>query len=288
MSVIAYRFGRVPEELLYSDASDRACRLHAVLTRWSDIKPGVHPSREELADLLRCSVDSLDRAIKDLEDRGFLKVVRRFATGNKAQLPNDYVLEGGAARVRRGEGRKAAATVTSGNGEPAGQGGRTGAQGGGRKAAAPNKEKVVNQKEELPPPPATEPQTEKVTAQTLMREHIDALGFTPATTGQTSAVLKRLLDRQHIPPDTVRSALALMRQKGLTSPSVIASLVDEVQQGQHNGHRNGNGHHPDAAAAERERQLAATKAKLAKTADNPWDRRLAELSAQQATARTTP
>lgn len=136
MSVYTYHYGRVPEPLLYSNASDRACRLHALLTRWGDTKPDKQPTRQELAGQLRCSVDSLDRAIKELEDGGFLKVMPQYAEGTRVRVANDYRLE---------DSRKDAATDTSGNGESAGDGGRvdaaTGTEEGGRTGAAANRKK---------------------------------------------------------------------------------------------------------------------------------------------------
>jgi len=136
VSVYTYHYGRVPEPLLYSNASDRACRLHALLTRWGDTKPDKQPTRQELAAQLRCSVDSLDRAIKELEDGGFLTVTPQYVEGTKVRVANDYRLE---------DSRKDAATETSRNGEGAGDGGRkdaaTGAGEGGRTGAAANRKK---------------------------------------------------------------------------------------------------------------------------------------------------
>ena len=139
MSVYGYKYGRVPEALLYSDASDRACRLHAILTRWSDTKPDEHPTRRELAGFLHCSLDSVDRAIKELEGTGFLKIIPRYAEG--VRIANIYTVDIGGGRTGAGGSRTDAATNTSGNGEPAGDGGRTGAAGGGRTGAAVNKER---------------------------------------------------------------------------------------------------------------------------------------------------
>jgi hypothetical protein len=139
VSVHGYRYGRVPEALLYSDASDRACRLHALLTRWADTRPGENPTRDELAGLLRCSVDSVDRASKELVAAGFLRIVPQFSEDGRTQIANDYLLEGG---------RSGAAPVTSENAKTAGEGGRTGAAGGGRTGAAAIEERDRSKREQ--------------------------------------------------------------------------------------------------------------------------------------------
>lgn len=232
MSVYGYRYGRVPEVLLYSDASDRACRLHAVLTRWADTKAGQHPTREELARLLRCSVDSLDRAIKELKDGGYLDARPQYGPDGNGRVANDYVLLEGRTDAAGGS-RTDAATVTSANAEPADKGGRKAAARGSRTGAAAIEVRDRTQREpnEELPPTAAEIAPHRVTSRDLLAEHIDALGYEPATKGRLASVTKRLLDRQHVDPDVVRAALARMRERGLTSPSVLEGMVDDVQGG---------------------------------------------------------
>jgi hypothetical protein len=138
VSVYGYTFGRVPDGLLFSDASDRACRLFAVLTRWADQRAGEHPTRKELATDLRCSVDSIDRARDELVYGGWLKIEPRFVDGTAIRDANDWLLQDGPeGRTGAAWGsRNHAATTTSANAEPAGEGGRSPAARGGRTGAA--------------------------------------------------------------------------------------------------------------------------------------------------------
>lgn len=70
------RFSMVPEWLLAAEISDRALRLWAVLDRYAGSNGDAFPSRSTLAERLRCSVDSIDRAIAELEAVGALEVER--------------------------------------------------------------------------------------------------------------------------------------------------------------------------------------------------------------------
>ncbi len=110
MSAYGYTFGRVPDSLLFSGASDRACRLYAILTRYADqhVK-GDPPTRPQLAAYLDCSVESVDRTVKELANEGWLEVLPRSSKlSPKVRDANDYHLlpgpedRGVAARVRPG------------------------------------------------------------------------------------------------------------------------------------------------------------------------------------------
>jgi hypothetical protein len=126
MSVYGYTFGRVPDALLFS-GTDRACRLYAILTRWADLRPHDHPTRGELAGLLGCSVDTVDRTKEELVDGTFLEVKPQYIGATKLRDANDWhLLPGPEMRGDPfGYGRTHAATITSGNDETAGQDGRT-------------------------------------------------------------------------------------------------------------------------------------------------------------------
>lgn len=66
-------FALTPEWVLDADVSDRAKVLYAVLGRYADDKSGeCWPSRSTLAERLRCSPDSLDRAKTELQRIGAL------------------------------------------------------------------------------------------------------------------------------------------------------------------------------------------------------------------------
>ncbi len=66
----------VPEWLLDADVSDRAVRLWAILDRYAGSNGAAFPSRSTLAKRLRCSVDTIDRSLADLEAVGALEVER--------------------------------------------------------------------------------------------------------------------------------------------------------------------------------------------------------------------
>lgn len=70
------RFSIVPEWLLFSDLSDRAVRLYAVLLRYGNTSGARMPGRATLSRRLGCSTDSVDRAVKQLELAGALEVHR--------------------------------------------------------------------------------------------------------------------------------------------------------------------------------------------------------------------
>jgi hypothetical protein len=67
-------YGRVPTGLLFSALPDRAKVLYGVLTRYADQFNRAFPSRRRLAENLHCSTDSVDRAIRTLEAKGWLRV----------------------------------------------------------------------------------------------------------------------------------------------------------------------------------------------------------------------
>lgn len=95
-------FALVPEWVLDDDISDRALRLYCVLARYADRQGVSWPSRRTLASRLRCSVDSVDRAVKELVIAQALDVAGQF-TADGDQGPNNY-------RVLRVRGRGPAAT----------------------------------------------------------------------------------------------------------------------------------------------------------------------------------
>ena len=77
-------FSIIPEWVLDADISDRAVRLYGVLLRYGQTSGVRIPGRSTLARRLRCSLDSLDRAVADLERVGAL-VVTRSAKPRKGQ-----------------------------------------------------------------------------------------------------------------------------------------------------------------------------------------------------------
>ncbi len=85
------RFSIVPEWVLDADVSDAAVRLYAVLLRFGATSGQRMPSRRTLADRLRKkSVDSVDRALKELVAVGAVEVTRRSRDG--LNLTNRYLV----------------------------------------------------------------------------------------------------------------------------------------------------------------------------------------------------
>jgi Helix-turn-helix domain len=130
--VFGYTFGRVPTWLLDVAVSDRSIRLFALLTRYADREGRGFPGRRTLAERLRCSVDSIDRALRELVDAGALRVEERWdVEGDGGRLTNDYYLlehrdEDRGRTDARPPGRTGAAPPS-----------RTGAAPPGRTGAAP-------------------------------------------------------------------------------------------------------------------------------------------------------
>ena len=73
------RFAIIDEWVLDLPVSDRAIRLYAVLARYADHDTHkAFPSRRTLAERLRCSMKSVDRAVQELVDYGALSKQQRF------------------------------------------------------------------------------------------------------------------------------------------------------------------------------------------------------------------
>jgi predicted transcriptional regulator len=82
------RFAIVPEWVLDLEVSDAALRLYALLLRYGGSSGSRMPSRRLLADRMRRSVDSVDRAMRDLETAGLVRVERR--RRGRENLTNRY------------------------------------------------------------------------------------------------------------------------------------------------------------------------------------------------------
>ena len=68
----------VPEWVLYAELSDKAIRLYAVLARYADNQTHeAFPSRETLAQRMRCSARSVDRAALELIEAGAITKKQR-------------------------------------------------------------------------------------------------------------------------------------------------------------------------------------------------------------------
>jgi hypothetical protein len=137
------RFAIVPEWLLDADVSDAAIRLYAVLLRYGQSSGARMPGRATLARRLRKkSVDTIDRAMRELVDVVAVTVEHRYAGGQR--LTNRYHLhtsqptgsgdqpvETSEPRRGRAGSRTSAATPAETDHDEHGDG-----AGGGRKNAA--------------------------------------------------------------------------------------------------------------------------------------------------------
>jgi hypothetical protein len=105
------RFAIIDEWLLDLDISDRAVRLYAVLARYADSETHkAYPSRGTLAERLKCSKASVDRASQELVEAGAMKKKQRHNSSvvytlqvsspvTRGVVTHD---EGGSAPVMRG------------------------------------------------------------------------------------------------------------------------------------------------------------------------------------------
>jgi hypothetical protein len=84
------RFAVVPEWMLDADVSDAAFRLYAVLARYGNTSGVRMPGRALLARRLRKSVDTVDRALRELTTAGVLEIERR--QDGSRHLTNRYHL----------------------------------------------------------------------------------------------------------------------------------------------------------------------------------------------------
>lgn len=121
-------FAIVPERVIDADVSDRAVRLYALLDRYAGADGHAYPSRATLARRLRCSPDTVDRAVRELEAAGLVDVERRRLEDGRGLTSNRYHL---AARSRL-PSRTGAASSQQGRGHP----GRNGAGSPSRTGAA--------------------------------------------------------------------------------------------------------------------------------------------------------
>lgn len=113
-------FAMVPDWLLRAKIPDKAKSLYAVIQRYGNTSGCRMPSQSELGSWLHCSVDTIDRATKALEQIGALTVKRspaihRGQTG-VTRAPNRYFLrttDPSVAHLIPSRGtRKSAATGT--------------------------------------------------------------------------------------------------------------------------------------------------------------------------------
>jgi len=101
------RFAVVPEWMLDSAVSDAAFRLYAILARYGNTSGVRMPGRALLARRLHRTVDTVDRALKELTAAGILTIEHRTQAGRT--LTNRYHLRTHDPDGACAQGRTAAA-----------------------------------------------------------------------------------------------------------------------------------------------------------------------------------
>jgi len=163
---VEQRFAVVPEWMLDSTVSDTAFRLYAILARYGNTSGVRMPGRALLARRLHRSVDTVDRALKELTAAEILSVEGRTQGGRT--LTNRYHLRthnpDGPTDCPSEQGRSAAALPHAdavASAADGASGGRTGAAPPNRSAAAPRAAAVRPDPDvptETPPPPTARDQ----------------------------------------------------------------------------------------------------------------------------------
>lgn len=84
-------YATLPEWILDADLSDRAIRLWCILSRYATDEGRAWPGRPKLAERLRCSVNSLDRAVDELVSAEAMKVEPHYRSDG-SRAANSYWL----------------------------------------------------------------------------------------------------------------------------------------------------------------------------------------------------
>jgi hypothetical protein len=108
-------FAIVPEYVLYADISSNAVRLFAILNRFANSNLRAWPSRKTLADAMRVSPATIDRAKDELVAIGAMTVERRFSDAGDP-TSNIYTLRmGNSAPVRKGTSTRGDTGIPTGD-----------------------------------------------------------------------------------------------------------------------------------------------------------------------------
>ena len=85
-------FAVIPETILYADISSNAVRCFAILQRYANADRQCWPGQAVLANKMRCSKDTIKRAIEELVTIGAIEVERRYLP-NGNPTSNRYTLK---------------------------------------------------------------------------------------------------------------------------------------------------------------------------------------------------
>jgi biotin operon repressor len=113
-------YGRVHKDLIYdATISSSAVRVAAMLDELAGSRTDF--TQADLADRLGCSVDTIRRAVQELEKGGWLIVDRRKGEHNQ-QMPSTYdIVHPGSKSARREESKPGSKTATREGSEPTGK-----------------------------------------------------------------------------------------------------------------------------------------------------------------------
>ena len=86
-------FAVIPETVLYANIGHLAVRIYGVLRRHADQNGTCHPGRTRIAKLAHTNPRSVDRAIRELVEHGYITVHHRRDPNNPERyLSNKYVI----------------------------------------------------------------------------------------------------------------------------------------------------------------------------------------------------
>jgi hypothetical protein len=85
-------FAMIPEWVLDADISAQAVRLYCVLRRYADQGGRCYPSRKRIAERMRVSPATVDRAVQELVDLGAIRVRQRYNPDTREHTSNEYLV----------------------------------------------------------------------------------------------------------------------------------------------------------------------------------------------------
>lgn len=231
-------FAIIPEWVLDAEISANAVRCYAVLQRYANSKNQCWPSRTLLAKRMRCSTDTVDRAIKELVKAQAVSLKPR-KTEAGAPTSNVFTLHlnarGVSAPVRRGI-RKDAEGVS---------------------APVRNESKKMNQSQELLTPTEVEVIKEKPLDQQLAEQWWNSRKKKPLGKGawwSLRSLIKAALDSEYEPQEIID---ALNRQQTVPTIATFDRELQKLRPGDYHLNR-------------RNEMIRAAQALEAGTIDNPF------------------
>lgn len=191
--------------------SDRAIRMYGLLGRYADAGGQCIPSRRTLARRMDCSVDSVDRASKELQEIGAVEVQQRFDEAGDA-TSNLWILK--RVAPEQGGGREVAAT-----------GDREAAATGGRDDAAQNENQLERDESAAAPDGAAPTRPTKEQRDKCFDALVVAFGKpeTPSEASMYASTLTELINAPDSTPNEVirRGRECVTRYPGSTPKALV-------------------------------------------------------------------